>query len=272
MSKKVLMVLSALAVFFLFIHLKELKERQLDVPIFKAYEFPQLTTEENEKDKLPTADLSDYCLRLINSTHSFTDEDLTVNLKTLSDGHEVAEVVAAPYEAMEKAAEKAGITLTIISAYRSVSYQEQVYQDNLSDNLTQGNTQKEAQKLTEDYVAKPGTSEHHTGLALDVLDSTWLESGKGLVGEFGETKAGKWLDEHCVEFGFIIRYPKDKEDITKIQYEPWHLRYIGKEHAQYMKNHGLVLEEYIELLENEQHEKKDSKTTKSSSKETTEKS
>ncbi|MGX6979785.1 M15 family metallopeptidase [Vagococcus elongatus] len=272
MSKKILIVLSALASFFLFIHLKELKERQLDVPIFEKYSYSKGTAEEIEKETLPESDLSDYCLRLINSDHSFTDEDLTMPLKPLAEGYEVAEVVVAPYESMEKAANKAGITLKIISAYRSVSYQEQVYQDNLSENLNQGSTKKEAQKLTEDYVAKPGTSEHHTGLALDVLDVTWLDSGNGLVGEFGETEAGKWLDEHCAEFGFIIRYPKDKEDITKIQYEPWHLRYIGKEHAQYMKTHGLVLEEYIELLENEQHEKKESETSKSTSKETTKKS
>ena len=90
-------------------------------------------------------------------------------------------------------------------------------------------------------VAEPGCSEHHLGLAFDV-------NVKG-ASSFASTKQSKWLNEHCWEYGFIIRYTKDKEEITGYQAEPWHIRYVGVEHALYMRDHGLCLEEYVQGLE-----------------------
>ncbi len=90
-------------------------------------------------------------------------------------------------------------------------------------------------------VAEPGASEHHLGLAFDV------NVRKG--GSFASTKQSKWLNEHCWEYGFIIRYQKEKEEITGFEAEPWHIRYVGVEHAMYMKEHNLCLEEYVQGLE-----------------------
>ena len=86
-------------------------------------------------------------------------------------------------------------------------------------------------------MADPGTSEHHTGLAFDLA----------ITGEasFGATKQSVWLAQHCWEYGFIIRYPSDKTAITRISYEPWHVRYVGTEHALIMRDENLCLEEYI---------------------------
>ena len=98
------------------------------------------------------------------------------------------------------------------------------------------------------YLTVPGLSEHHTGLALDVLSIDWYNQGNSLEESFGEMDAGKWLAKNAAQFGFIIRYEKGKEAITGINYEPWHIRYVGIENAEYMYDNQLVLEEYIDQL------------------------
>jgi len=93
-------------------------------------------------------------------------------------------------------------------------------------------------------VAYPGSSDHQTGLGIDVINKAGI--GKKFTEAFGKTKEGKWLAENCWDYGFIIRYQKDKEDITKIIYEPWHLRYVGVQVAQYMHANNLSLEEFTQ--------------------------
>lgn len=160
------------------------------------------------------------------------------------------------YEELVKAAKRAGYDLTIVSTYRSVDYQKQIYQKHIQDDMAQGKSEEEAKEDTADYMTKPGTSEHHTGLALDVLTSSYVsDHGTELSEKFGETDGGKWLAEHCAQYGFIIRYPKDKYDITKIKYEPWHIRYVGKENAEYIMKHHLSLEEYDSLLKERDSQK-----------------
>ena len=95
--------------------------------------------------------------------------------------------------------------------------------------MAQGYTYEQAEKLTSGYVAVPGTSEHHTGLGIDI------GSGK---------KTYAWLATHCWEFGFILRYPPDKTQATGFNYEPWHFRYVGKTMAKYIMGKGLTLEEF----------------------------
>ena len=93
-------------------------------------------------------------------------------------------------------------------------------------------------------IAVPGTSEHHTGLAADIVTPTH----QTLDPQFADTAAGKWLLEHAADYGFILRYPEDKQETTKIIYESWHYRYVGEEHAKAIKESGLCLEEYLEQL------------------------
>ena len=93
-----------------------------------------------------------------------------------------------------------------------------------------------------------GHSEHHTGLAFDTITPEYHRDVWSLDDRFADTEAYAWLSEHCWDYGFILRYPRDKQDITRIHFEPWHYRYVGVEHAQFMRDHNLCLEEYIALL------------------------
>lgn len=172
-------------------------------------------------------------------------------------GHfKINKKVKPHYEALAAAAKKAGYELTIVSSYRSVEYQKQIYNQHIKDDMAQGKSEKEAEKDTADYMTKPGTSEHHTGMALDVLTTSYVKDhGNDLSAAFGDTAGGKWLAQNCAQYGFIIRYPKDKYDITKIKYEPWHIRYVGKENAEYIMSHHLSLEEYDQLLKERDSQK-----------------
>ncbi|HZJ56678.1 MAG TPA: M15 family metallopeptidase, partial [Clostridia bacterium] len=114
-----------------------------------------------------------------------------------------------------------------------------IYKDKIRKHMDRGKTREEAKKLTEKYIAVPGTSEHEIGLAVDF---------NTLKAEFENAEAFKWLDANAHKYGFILRYPEDKQFITKIKYEPWHFRYVGPAHAQIMKSNNLCLEEYIDYL------------------------
>ena len=128
---------------------------------------------------------------------------------------------------MISAASEDGIGLFMISGFRSYETQKTLY-----NNYVARDGKVEADR----YSARPGHSEHQTGLAFDL---------NSLEQSFGETKEGKWLAQHCHEYGFIIRYPHDKEEITGYMYEPWHVRYLGKDKARDVKESGLCLEEYL---------------------------
>lgn len=141
-------------------------------------------------------------------------------------------------DALEKMfadASKSGIELFAVSGYRSFHRQQDVF-----DAQVNQVGYEEATKV----VANPGNSEHQTGLAMDISNST-----SGLTEAFGETVEGKWLMENAHRFGFILRYPKGMETITGYDYEPWHYRYIGIKAATEIYEHGLTLEEYFNIVE-----------------------
>jgi D-alanyl-D-alanine carboxypeptidase len=143
---------------------------------------------------------------------------------------------------MCKAADKDGVDLVIVSAYRTYSYQETLYKNRVKRCMNEdGLSEAEAKVKAATIVALPGTSEHHLGLAVDI---------NSVSQSFEETKAFKWLSENAADYGFIMRYPEDKKDITKIIYEPWHYRYVGVQHAKAMNSLNLCLEEYINYLNN----------------------
>jgi zinc D-Ala-D-Ala carboxypeptidase len=141
---------------------------------------------------------------------------------------------ALSVEVLFKAAEEQGLELLAQSGYRSYDTQVSIF----AYNADQYGEEKANQTS-----AQPGQSEHQTGLSLDV---TSPQVNYELVEEFGETKEGKWLAENAHKYGFIIRYLKDKEEITGYQYEPWHLRYVGVEHAKEIHERGITLEEYLQ--------------------------
>ncbi|MBB5174646.1 D-alanyl-D-alanine carboxypeptidase family protein [Texcoconibacillus texcoconensis] len=137
-------------------------------------------------------------------------------------------------ESLFESSQSEGLELFAQSGFRSAERQEAIFASNVDqDGLEQAN----------EYSARAGESEHQTGLAMDV---TSQEVNFRLNTDFADTAEGQWLDEHAAEYGFIIRYQKGKEDITGYQYEPWHIRYVGKEAAKEITENNLTLEEYLE--------------------------
>lgn len=131
------------------------------------------------------------------------------------------------------------INLWVASGYRSVEEQESVLDSAVQRRMADGMTYEKAYEDARITIQAPGYSEHHTGLAVDFND---------VEDDFRETEAYTWLQEHAAEYGFVERYPKGKESITGIDYEPWHYRYVGKEHAQRMNELNMCLEEYVAFL------------------------
>lgn len=131
-------------------------------------------------------------------------------------------------------AEKDGCKLYLKSVYRAYSTQSYMYNNRMA-------------KVGHDdgVVAYPGSSDHQTGLGMDILNYEWTKKS-GMTPAFGATKEAVWMAQHCAEYGFVIRYEEDKQELTGIIYEPWHLRYVGPEAARYMTDHHLCLEEFDE--------------------------
>ncbi len=139
-------------------------------------------------------------------------------------------------------------SLILVSGYRSYDYQQEVFDRKVNYLIEEGLTDKEAANKAKTIVAMPGTSEHQTGLAIDVTNADLAKEDDPLIEDFGETTHGKWLDLNAHDYGFILRYPEDKVSVTGITYEPWHYRYVGVHHAKEIKKLKICLEEYILYL------------------------
>ena len=133
----------------------------------------------------------------------------------------------------------ANVSLWLASGYRSVEEQETILENAVQRRMRDGYTREEAYENALQTIQLPGHSEHHTGLAVDFND---------VSSDFRDTAAYKWLQENAAQYGFVERYPADKVDITGIDYEPWHYRYVGKVHAEAMRERGMCLEEYVAYL------------------------
>ena len=137
------------------------------------------------------------------------------------------------YMEMYEDAKKEGYDLKVCSGYRSYDGQQQLFTNAINSY---------SPEFAHMYSAYPGRSEHHTGLAIDITSASM---GWGLKQDFADYPDGQWLDEHCQDYGFILRYTKDGEEITGYMYEPWHFRYVGKEVAEEIMEKGITLEEYL---------------------------
>lgn len=137
------------------------------------------------------------------------------------------------YDALKQMLKDCPYTYSITSAYRSVATQQYIWDKRMNNYQASGYSYSEALAMVEAYVAIPGTSEHHLGLAIDIS---------------GSDTVCAWLAEHCWEYGFLLRYPEGKEHITGILYERWHFRYVGTELAAELNELGLTLEEYMDML------------------------
>lgn len=139
-------------------------------------------------------------------------------------------------ESMIFDAKKDGVDICLSCGYRSIEEQACLFDAEVLANISLGFSNDEALTKAESLVLRPRKSEHHTGLAIDI---------NGIEDSFKDTDAFDWMCEHCYDYGFILRYPKDKCDITGINFEPWHFRYVGVYHAKAIKNLDMCLEEYV---------------------------
>ena len=185
----------------------------------------------------------DWKLLLVNKQHPIP-EDYSFTLGTIKGSMKCDERIIAPLTEMFEAAKKDGINLVVCSPYRDINRQEFLFNRKMNQYLNNGYSYLESYKNASITVTVPGASEHEIGLALDIISDNYSALDEG----FGETQAGLWLKENSKEYGFILRYPKGKEDITGIQYEPWHFRYVGKMAACVIMEQDITLEEFIDSL------------------------
>lgn len=188
----------------------------------------------------------DWQLVLVNPWNKLP-EDFRVELKKLSNGLRVDARIYDDLSAMLSDCRKAGLSPLVCSAYRSQETQTRLYRNKISRLRAAGYTAEKAVQEAGRWVAVPGTSEHQTGLAVDLVAASY----QILDQKQEQTAEQKWLVEHCWEYGFILRYPTDKSEITGIGYEPWHYRYVGKTAAAAIHDSGLCLEEYLQQPEAE---------------------
>lgn len=198
-----------------------------------ASEVPSVTS--SQTTVTPAAS-PEWNLILVNDNVLLPLDYTLPGLAEVDSGQEVDQRIAAVTKKMLADAKADGVTIQICSAYRSVSHQERIYEREPKTPPGQPKS-----------VQPPRASEHHTGLAFDVNcpEFTALEEG------FENTAAFRWLDQHAHEYGFILRFPKGKESVTGIIYEPWHYRYVGINHAKVIKNQKICLEEYLQNLQND---------------------
>lgn len=179
-------------------------------------------------------------MTLVNAENPM-QEGYVPELAEVENGYSVDARIAEDLNAMLAASRADGCQPQICSAYRSVEKQIQVFNDTVNSWISQGSSFWDAYQRTTQEVALPGTSEHGIGLAVDIVSNQYAE----LDAKQAETMEAQWLQEHCYEYGFILRYPPEKQSLTGIIYEPWHYRYVGREMAQKIKESGLTLEEYL---------------------------
>ena len=190
-------------------------------------------------------DLDSWEMRLVNKWNFISDEQAPELVK-ISSTYAWANDKRFDARAIDaitnlcKAAHADGMDLYIISAYRTDATQTNLFNNQVNRELANNPSlsREEAEIEAATAVARPGTSEHQLGLAVDF---------NSVEEDFETTKEFAWLSDHAHEYGFIMRYPKDKQDITAVIYEPWHYRYVGVENAKKIKESGLCLEEFIEL-------------------------
>ena len=204
-----------------------------ETPIETPTETPEKTIPEN----LP------WNLTLVNFEHPLDETFKPSKLAEVNNGYIADKRIAAATKKMiADARSKDNVRIIALSAYRDYDYQMELFENKVIRlQQEKGYSVDKAREEAKTVVAYPGTSEHQLGLALDLVDARHVKLDESQE----NTAAYKWLYEHCHEYGFIVRYPNGKTDITGIIYEPWHFRYVGVEAATFIMENNLTLEEYL---------------------------
>ena len=172
---------------------------------------------------------------LISSDYEPNDLVYITAKRASSDKMQLRAAASEALSAMFAAAAEAGYTLYAKSAYRSYQTQKSMYNNRLEKNHGRD----------DGFVAYPGSSDHQTGLGVDILNYEWTKKD-GMNADFAKTKEAQWMEAHCQEFGFVLRYMEDKEEVTGIKFEPWHFRYVGLAAAKYIMENHMSLEEFTQ--------------------------
>lgn len=190
-----------------------------------------------------TANTSPWNLILVNPWHRIP-EGFSVELTQLRNGHAIDKRAYPDLQKMMDDMRAEGLDPLICSSYRTNDKQQTLYNNKVNEYLSKGYSLAKAEEEAGKWIAIPGTSEHQTGLAVDIVDTSYQ-----ILDERQEvTAVQQWLMKNSWKYGFILRYPNDKRNITGIYYEPWHYRYVGKEVAKVIYEKGICFEEYLEEL------------------------
>lgn len=199
----------------------------------------QETLGSDEESLVFTSD--DWRLVLINKQHPIPD-DYEFTLTTITGSMKCDERILEDLLLMLQAAKNDNVNLIICSPYRTDASQVSIFERHVKAYMNKGLNYIDSFKLASQEATVPGYSEHQVGLSIDIYTASHMI----LDDAYGETEAGRWLAENCSDYGFILRYPKGKEYITSIGYEPWHFRYVGREAAKIIMSGGITLEEFWE--------------------------
>lgn len=231
---------------------RESQEQRTVPEIIGSFEETAGSTKENPKCELTEEEQAECkeiyenhpeLLVLVNKEHEL-DESYDPMLRTICNGRlEASDRMYQDLTKMLHAAGDAGYEYWIASAYRSRQRQQELVDEDVETLMKKGWSYEEALQQTLRETMPAGYSEHETGLALDILCS----GNMGMDESQANEPANQWLVEHCSEYGFILRYPKDKETVTGIAYEPWHFRYVGRDAAVFIMEHHLTLEEFLNI-------------------------
>ena len=233
--------------------IEETENKENNLPVFNEEEVIDTTITYEEQLPIPptpgtlneptiiTIDDDNWNLTLVNTGYRIIDSYKPDLVYVCGSSERLDKKIAEHYEAMYNAAKEDGVTLTPCSGYRSYDRQKKNYNNKVAYYEDLGYTKDEALEKAATIIMPPGSSEHNLGYAMDIVCvDEWFE----------DTDEFQWLMTNAADYGFILRYPKDKQDITKVTYEPWHWRYVGVEAAKEMKASGQVMEEYLGVAEN----------------------
>ena len=193
----------------------------------------EISEQQKKETDLPDIDIDSWEYVLVNAEHSIGEYAPELGE---FEGQKLDQRILEPMQSFVAGASAEGLSVFLSSGYRG--YEEQQY-------LFNRKVEQYGEEQAATIVSRPGTSEHQTGLACDITDEYYELKNESLE----NTALYQWMSRHCQEYGFIVRYPKDKEEITGIIYEPWHFRYVGVEAATYMVEHNLCLEEFVALYQ-----------------------
>lgn len=211
--------------------------------ILKNSQSQAIIQSSNETTENKKFSKEDWNLLLVNKQHP-VPEGHTFELGTIAGSMKCDARILPELFAMLQAARDEGVYLAVCSPYRDIERQQRLFERKIKTHMSNGYSYMEAYKKASQIVTVPGASEHQIGLALDIISNDYTVLNEG----FEKTSAGKWLKKHCKEYGFILRYPRGKEYITGIDYEPWHFRYVGKEAATIIMDNEITLEEFVESI------------------------